>query len=86
MIRRKKRGSFRVNFKKKEGNHATRRLMTVLAISFGVLTSLVLFLTSEGVSISGYSILTSAYGGAAPVILVVILILIIALYSRVVKN
>ena len=47
---------------------------------------MVLFKFSDVAGITGYSILSEVYGGVAPVVLVLIVVILIALYVKLIEN
>ena len=69
-----------------DADHMTSKMMSALAVSLAFLTSLIIFISSEGPQITGNSVIESVYGNAAPVMLLSVLGLVIFLYVRIVND
>tara|TARA_Y100000310_G_scaffold340574_1_gene436897 strand:+ start:11132 stop:11368 length:237 start_codon:yes stop_codon:yes gene_type:complete len=65
---------------------ATHKVINILAISLGILTTLTLFYSQMITSVTGHNVLGQLYGGAAPFVLILMIVMLIALYLKLVKN
>tara|TARA_Y100000310_G_C20586330_1_gene765587 strand:- start:37 stop:357 length:321 start_codon:yes stop_codon:yes gene_type:complete len=69
-----------------DADHMTSKMMGALAVSLAFLTSLIIFISSEGPQITGNSVVESVYGSAAPTMLLSVLGLVIFLYVRIIND
>ncbi len=71
---------------RKSCSSATHKLMAIVAVVLGLLTTVMLFRFSDVAGITGYNVLSDVYGGVAPVVLVLIVVILIALYVKLIEN
>ncbi len=75
-----------VKITSKPGSYATHKLLTSLAVVLGLLTTVLLVYSQRVTSVTGYNVLTDLYGNLAPMVLVVAIVIIIAIYLKIVEN
>jgi uncharacterized membrane protein len=72
--------------RRKACSSLTHKLMAFLAAVMGLLITSILFKFENFKGITGYSVLGNIYGGMAPIMMVVIVVILIALYVKLVEN
>jgi uncharacterized membrane protein len=75
-----------IKIKKQAGSYTTHRLLTFLAVMLGILTTLLLFNSYSITSITGYNVLEELYGNLASMVLVLVIVVLIAIYLKLVEN
>jgi len=68
------------------GEAALHKMLTVLAVTFGVLAATILMYSNEIVAVTGYSVLPELYGGFAPLFLVICVVVLIFIYRKTVEE
>ena len=68
------------------GSYITHKLLTYLAVVLGLLTTVLLVYSQKITSITGYNVLTDLYGNLAPMVLVIAIVIVIAIYLKIVEN
>ena len=75
-----------VKITNRPGSYVTHKLLTSLAVVLGLLTTILLIYSQRITNITGYNVLTDLYGNLAPMVLVVTIVIIIAIYLKIVEN
>jgi hypothetical protein len=75
-----------VKVQRTEHSSSTHKLVFTLAVALGILTTILLFYSTEVIGITGYSVLPELYGAAAPTFLVVCVVVLIAIYVKLVED
>jgi hypothetical protein len=72
--------------KRRACSSGTHKLMASLAVVLGLLTTVMLFNFGGFTGVTGYSVLSGIYGGMAPIMMVLIVVILIALYVKLMEN
>ena len=75
-----------VKITSQSGSYMTHKLLTSLVVVLGLLTTVLLVYSQKITSLTGYNVLTDLYGNLAPMVLVVAIVIIIAIYLKIVEN
>ncbi len=75
-----------VKIQKQEHSSAVHKMVATLAVTFAVLAGTILLYSQEIVSVTGYSVLPELYGSFAPLFLVICVVVLIAVYVKLVKE